>query len=64
MARVVRGELNQVFLPLAPINTQPVVEEPLVCWPNRGSAPPEAADPSAPGLSTPLNQSPAEENSR
>jgi len=60
----VRGELNQVFLPLAPINTQPVVEEPLVCWPNRGSAPLEAADPSTPGLSTPLNQSPAEENSR
>lgn len=35
----VRGEMRKTFLPLAPINAQPVVEEPLVCWPNRGGLP-------------------------
>ncbi len=62
----VRGAINQVFLPLAPINVQPVIDEPLVCWPNRGSLPVVDADPAAtaPGLSTPLNQMPAEEISR
>jgi len=60
----VRGELNKVFLPLTPIDTQPVVEEPLVCWPNRGSAPLEDAGRSSPGPYTPLQQAPAEESSR
>ncbi len=62
----VRGELHKVFLPVAPINTQPEVEEPVVCWPNRGSLPLPDADSSAtaPGLHTPLHQIPAEESSR
>ncbi len=40
----VRGEMNKVFLPLMPVNAQPVVEEPMVCWPNRGSLPLADAD--------------------
>jgi hypothetical protein len=62
----VRGELHKAFLPLIPINAQPVVEEPIVCWPNRGSLPLAGVDPAGmvPDLYTPMNQTPAEENSR
>jgi hypothetical protein len=62
----VRGELHKAFLPLIPINVQPVVEEPIVCWPNRGSLPLAGVDPAGmvPDLYTPMNQTPAEENSR
>jgi hypothetical protein len=35
----VRGEMRRTFLPLVPVNAPPVVEEPLVCWPNRGGLP-------------------------
>jgi hypothetical protein len=34
----VRGALPTVFLPLAPINAEPVVEPPQVCWPGRAGA--------------------------
>jgi hypothetical protein len=62
----VRGELRKVFLPLIPINTQPVVEEPIVCWPSRDSQPLSDTDPAgtAPGFYTPLSQTSAEESSR
>jgi hypothetical protein len=62
----VRGELRQVFLPLVFTNAQPVVEEPIVCWPNRGALPLPDFDPSvlAPDHYTPLNLTDAEESSR
>lgn len=42
----VRGALNTVFLPMAPVNTEPAAEPPQVCWPNRASVP--GADAAAP----------------
>jgi hypothetical protein len=35
----VRGGINKVFIPLTYVDTQPVVEEPVVCWPSRGNLP-------------------------
>ncbi len=53
----VRGEVRKVFLPMAPINAQAVVEEPLVCWPNRSSLP-------DPAYATPMAQPVGEGNVR
>jgi hypothetical protein len=45
----IRGALPTVFLPMAPINTEPVVEPPQVCWPTRVGAPgPDASAPMSP----------------
>jgi hypothetical protein len=62
----VRGELRKTFLPLAPVNAPPAVEEPIVCWPGRGSLPVSGSDPSevVPDFYTPLNPTHAEESSR
>jgi hypothetical protein len=63
----VRGELRRTFLPLTPVNAPPVVvEEPIVCWPNRGNLPLPDSDSSGltPDLYTPLNLTQAEERSR
>jgi hypothetical protein len=62
----VRGELRKAFLPLVFSNAQPAVEEPIVCWPNRGALPLPDSDPSmsAPDFYTPLNPARAEESSR
>lgn len=52
----VRGEMRRTFLPLVPVNAPPVVEEPQVCWPNRGGLPDaDYATPMPPAL---LEESP------
>jgi hypothetical protein len=62
----VRGELRRTFLPLMFTDVQPVVEEPIVCWPNRGALALPDSDPSvlAPDRYTPSNLIHAEEISR
>lgn len=55
----VRGALNKVFLPLAPVNAPPPTVDPGVCWPRQGNELPSDA-----GLSTPLGQLQLEENPR
>ncbi|HSN74777.1 MAG TPA: hypothetical protein VL334_06745 [Anaerolineae bacterium] len=62
----VRGELRKTFLPLISVNAPPAVEEPIVCWPSRGSPPLSGSVPSeiVPDFYTPLNLTHAEESSR
>lgn len=55
----VRGDLNKVFLPLAPVNAPPPSVDPGVCWPRQGDDLPASE-----GLFSPLGQMPLEENPR